>query len=106
MTAASDRREELEAFLWREGVPASLVPLVLIAADAYAKAGRPRARKKPAAPGSRRAVHYAPEGAKHPACQAHDFPASRNWALTADRLDVTCQRCPKSLRWQEAGESP
>jgi len=107
MTAARDRREELEALLWAEGLPAPLVALVLAGADAIVKASRPPARKpgKPARPKKPSAVHY-DAGTGHPACRAHDFFTAVNWLLTAELLDVSCQRCTKALARQEAGEAP
>jgi hypothetical protein len=102
--AAGERREDLEALLWREKVPAPLVELILGAADAYAKAFRPRAPRKPPAPtaGGPSAVHYAPAGSGHAACQPGGPLSSRNWAVTGDAQAVDCGHCRKTPAWQEA----
>jgi len=106
VSAARDRLDELEALLWAEKIPAPLVMEILAAVVAYAKAARPAARKKQAPPPPKpSAVHY-DAGTGHPACRAYDFYTSRNWALTAELLDVSCQRCTKALARQEAGEGP
>ena len=82
MTAAGDRREDLEALLWQEKIPAPLVELILAAADAYAKAFRPRGPRKPPVPtaGGPAAVHYAPAGSGHAACQP-----GREWTVRGSR---------------------
>jgi hypothetical protein len=113
MTAAEDRREDLEALLWKRVAPAfgrseaqALVAEILAAADAYAMAGRPRPPKKPAGAPEPRAVHYAPASSGYPACRPADPLSARNWAVTADRQAVTCGHCRKVLAREPAGELP
>jgi hypothetical protein len=103
VTSARARREELEALCWRNSLPAPLVAEILAAADAYVKASRPRAPKKPAEPKKPPAVHHAVEGRGHPACRPHDPFSSRNWAVSGDVRDVTCGHCLKISARQEAG---
>ena len=102
MTAAGDRREELEALLWRENTPAPLVAKILAGADAYAKAFRQAAPKKPPVPtaGGPAAVHYAPAGSGHAACRPGDPLSARGWAVSADMQAVTCGHCRKTLAWE------
>lgn len=104
MTAAEDRHEELEALLWRNGVPAPLVAEILAAAGAYAKAAA-RAPKKPAEPRKPPAVHYALAGRGHPACRPFDLLSARNWAVSGDLKAVTCGHCRKIFARQEKGEA-
>lgn len=94
MTAASDLREELEATLWRHSIPAPLVASIMAAADAYAKAARPRSPKPPA-PKKPRAVHYALPGRGNPACRPFDLRLI--WAVSNDLQAVTCGHCRKLL---------
>jgi hypothetical protein len=107
--AAGDRREELEALLWREKVPAPLVAKILAGADAYAKAFRPAAPEKPPVPrkpplptaGGPAAVHYT-AGRGRAACRPGDPLSARGWAVSADAQAVTCGHCRKTPAWQEA----
>ena len=110
MTAAEDRREELEALLWRERIPAPLVAKILVCADAYAKSSRPRepkppAPKKPAGHRKGPAVHYALEGRGHPACRPFDLLSVTNWAVSGDMRDVTCGHCRRIFGRPKAGAS-
>jgi hypothetical protein len=105
MTAASDHREELEACLWRNGIPAPLVAEILAAADDYAKSSRPR-EPKPAAPRKPLAVHYALAGTGHSACRPFDLLSANNWLVTADLKAVTCGHCKRILDRAEAVGSP
>jgi hypothetical protein len=110
VTAAGDRREELEALLWREKIPAPLVAEVLASADAYAKAFRPAAPEKPPVPrkppvptaGGPAAVHYAAGARGLPACRPGDWVAVQGWAVTVAVEFVTCGHCRKTPAWQEA----
>lgn len=95
MTSASDRREELEALCWRNSIPAPLVASIMAAADAYAKAARPRTPKRPAEPGKPPAVHYALADRGNPACRP--FDVFSNWAVSNDLQAVTCGHCRKLL---------
>jgi hypothetical protein len=107
MTAAGDRREELEAAIWRSlarapvPLPAAWkqahVAAVLAAADAYAKA-----RRAPRTPAEVRyvpAVHYATGPRGHPACRPGDWVAPTGWAVAADAQAVTCGHCRKTDAW-------
>ena len=91
MTAAENRREELEAVLHREKIPAVLQAKILAAADAYAKAFR--RDPKPPAPAKPRAVHFMYTGRPRPACRPFDLMAFNNWPVTADLEAVTCGHC-------------
>ncbi len=111
MTAAEDRREELEAFLWQHVAPAfadrrlgaALVAKVMDLSDACVKAVRPpRAPKSPAGPEKPPAVHYAIAPRGNPACRPGDWLPPANWAVTADAQAVTCGHCRKTPAWQEA----
>lgn len=101
MTVADDRREELEALLWQNAIPAPVVAEILAAADGYARASRPP--RVPAEPGKPPAVHYALEGRGRPACRPHDLLAGLNWAVSGDPQTVTCGHCRKIAGAQEAG---
>lgn len=103
MTAAEDRREDLEALLWKHRVPPLLVAKILVAADAYAKASRPRGPKKPPEPKKPPAVHYAAAGSEYTACLPSERWSSTRLVSTVDPQDVTCQRCRKTPAWREAG---
>lgn len=115
MTAAEDRREELEAMIWRslrkartplsEAWQQAHVAAVLTAADAYAAAMRPRVPRKPGEPGKPPATHYA-AGSGHPACRPDSLFSARNWASTTTPNAVTCGHCRKTAAWREAGEAP
>ena len=104
MTAASDRREELEAVCWRNNLPAPLVAEILAAAGAYAKAAS-RAPKKPAEPRKPPAVHYALAGRGRPACRPYDQFSAMNWAVSGDLEAVTCGHCVRIFARPEAGEA-
>lgn len=94
MTAAGDRREELEAVCWRNNLPAPLVAEILTAADAYAKAFRPR-DPRPPAPRKPPAVHYMLTGRPNPGCRPFDPPLGKRWLVTTDLDAVTCGHCRK-----------
>jgi hypothetical protein len=112
--AASDRREDLEAAIWRSlakaraELPAAWkqahVADILAAADAYARAFRPAAPKKPPAPtaGGPAAVHYAPGGSGHAACRPGDPLSARGWAVSGDVQSVTCGHCRKTPAFEAA----
>ena len=102
MTAASDRREELEALCWRNSVPAPLVAEILAAADAYAKSYRdpkPPALRKPPA------VHWIQPGTPHPACRPFDVASAGRWLVTTDLDAVTCGHCVRIFARLEAEAS-
>lgn len=101
MSAAADRKEELEALLWRNGVPAPLVAEILKAAVAYAKAAR-RAPGKAAEP-KPPAVHHAVAGRGNPACRPFDWHAAANWAVSGDLKAVTCGHCRRIFGRPKAG---
>jgi hypothetical protein len=92
MTAADDRKEELEAVLWRNSLPAPLVAEILTAADAYAKSYRD---PRPPAPRKPPAVHWEQPGTPHPACRPFDVAAAGRWLVAADLDAVTCGHCRK-----------
>jgi hypothetical protein len=113
MTAADDRREELEALLWKRAAPAfgrqeaqALVADIMTAADAYAQAARPRVPRKPPGPPAPPAVHYAHPRGGYPACRPGDPLSARNWKTAGDRQAVTCGHCRKTPAWRKAGEAP
>ena len=102
MTAAEDRREELEAEIRRRvrGIPPAVLGAIMASADAYAKAAVRAAREpRPSVP-QPPAVHLAAAGARS-ACRPHDLP-SHNWATTQDPADVTCGHCRKTPAWSDA----
>lgn len=104
MTAAEDRREELEALLWRESVPAPLVARILAAADVYAKAAARRASRNPAQPGPPKklpSVHYDARTGR-PTCRPGSAVSAWNWHVTADPQAVTCGLCRRMPAWREA----
>jgi hypothetical protein len=106
VSAAGDRREELEALLWKHAIPAPLVAEILAAADAYAKALRRQPRpKSPAATGKRHAVHYALAGGGRPACRPYDSFSARNWPVSGDLPAVTCGHCARIFARMEAEAS-
>ena len=104
MTAAEDRREELEAACWRNNLPAPLVAEILTAADAYAIAFRRQPRKKPR-PAKPRSVHYALAGGGRPACRPYDSFSARNWPVSGDLEAVTCGHCVRISARLEAEAS-
>ena len=105
MTSARDRREELEAVCWRNSIPASVVAEILAAADAYARASRPRDPEKPAEPRKPPAIHWGRPGAPHPACRPFDGHAANNWLVAADLEAVTCGHCLRIFARREAAAS-
>jgi hypothetical protein len=115
MTAAEDRREELEAVIWRSlgksradlsmAWQQAHVAAVLAAADVYAKAIRPHAPRKPAAPKPPLAVHYGltrKGGIVRPACRPADQLSGSGWVLTATTEAVTCGHSRKTDAWRDA----
>lgn len=113
MSAASDRREELEAFLWQHVAPAftgrrqgaALVAKVMDLSDACVKAVHPPRVPKPAGPPDPKkppAVHYATTGSGRPACRPGDWLSVQGRAVDADPQAVTCGHCRKNPAWQEA----
>jgi hypothetical protein len=100
--SAEDLREELEALLHREKIPAALQAKILAGADAYARAVRADARKKPAEPVRPPAVHYALACRGYPACRPHSPLSAGNWAVSGDVEAVTCGHCRKILARGEA----
>ena len=119
MTAAEDRREELEAFLWQHVAPAfqdrrqgaAIVAAVLDRADAIVKTVRPpRAPRNPADPPKPKqppAVHF-PASRGRTQCRHGDFSPS-NWQVTTDPQAVTCGHCRKTDAWHAAarpGDDP
>jgi hypothetical protein len=113
MTAAEDRRAELEAVIRRQLTSITKRPhtanectdAILKAADAYAKAYR-----KPPAPRDPRevkppAVHYAPIDGLRTACRPYDHFSATRWAVTANPQAVTCGHCRKTDAWQAAGRA-
>ena len=103
MTAAGDKREEVEAILWRLGLPRESVSEVMAAALAWVKAAvndsrDPKAPGAPAVP----ATHYEAGAPPGPAClQPYDRGRVR-WATTGTPGDVTCGHCRKRPAWLEA----
>jgi hypothetical protein len=116
MTAAEDRREELEAFLWQHVAPAyqdrrqgaAIVKAVLDRADACVKAVRPpRAPRNPADPPKPKqppAAHYAGRRPGISACRPGDWSSS-GWEITTDPQAVTCGHSRKTPAWLKAGEA-
>lgn len=115
MTRAEDRREELEAAVWRSlgKARAPLSPAwqqahvasVMEAADAYAKASRRLGPRKPelaVREPKPAALHYAPPAMGYPACRPDNPFSARNWAVTGRPERVTCGHCLKALARQEA----
>jgi hypothetical protein len=108
MSAAEDRREELEADLWHAKVAPELVAGILAKADAYAKAYRPSAPKKPAEPKPPPAVHYGLTkrgGVVRPACRPGRQSGGGGWQMTATADSVTCGHCRKTDAWQAASRA-
>lgn len=116
MTAAEDRREELEALLWRKVKDPGLVKEILAASDAVAtardqefyalgrasarrEAKRERAAKSPPAEPKPPAVHYAIPGDARgrTACRPSDWVGNGGWLATSDAGAVTCGHCRKAL---------
>jgi hypothetical protein len=99
MSAAGDRREALEALLWRNRIAAPLVAEILAAADRYARASAPRPAGPRKPPKHRKgpALHYAPADQAQPACRPFDRISSLSWAVTSDPQEVTCGHCLKVL---------
>jgi hypothetical protein len=107
VTAAGDRRDELEAELWRlPGFTAVGVDRVLARADAYAKAEARASGEPRPAPAGRKppAAHFA-GAAGRPACQPHETGSS-GWQVTGDPQAVTCEHCRKRPEWREAVAPP
>lgn len=118
MTAAEDRRDELEALLLRFATlvfPAdtarqgAFADEVLKAADAYADAKR-RPPRKPGTPSAKSpAVHYAltySGGIVRPACRPHRHSGPvGDRKLTATVKSVTCGHCRKTPAWQQAASA-
>lgn len=128
MSAAEDRREELEALIrqrvggaYRYGLVSAGIqggaPLgypqenrdtdaILAAAEACAEAGRRRAPHEPRPP-KPPAVHYDPAGSGRPACVPGDTAHGRDWPLSPVRRLVTCGNCRRGRAWREAaGDDP
>lgn len=109
MSAVSDRREELEAFLWQHVAPAfadrrqgaALVARVMDLSGACVKAVRPPRAPDPAGPRKPPAVHYAPAGSGYPACRPDDRLSAGSWAVAAEPEAVTCGHCRKTAAWRE-----
>jgi hypothetical protein len=110
LTAAEDRREDLEAVIRRQLTNITKRPhtanectdAILKAADAYAKA--PRAPEKPPEPKKPPAVHYAPLNG-YAACRPYYTRSTQSWAVSADPQVVTCGTCRKTPAWREAAEA-
>jgi copper chaperone CopZ len=114
VTAAEDRRDEVEAALWKvPGITAADVDRVLAAVEAYATVRARRAAQSTAAegrtgPGPKAeskppAVHYAPAGDRA-ACIPYDLSglAAFGRTLATDPASVTCGHCRKTAAWREA----
>lgn len=112
MTAAEERQEELEAVIRRQLTNITKRPhtanectdAILKAADAYAKASRPRPPRELAEP-KLPAVHYAVPDGGNPACRPYDFRSARHWKVTRDLKAVTCGHCRKTPAWLEAAKA-
>jgi hypothetical protein len=101
VTAAEDRREDLEAILWRLGHAPEIVTEVMRAARAYARAAV-RDSREPKAPAAEKVpvVHLASVRGRS-ACRPHDPPAF-GWKTAGAAGDVTCQHCRKTPAWRDA----
>jgi len=105
--SAADKREELEARCWHEGLTLTAVQYILNAADAYAEAladeygpervvGRVRLAQAAA---EAVPVHYHGEGAGATACQFTWRRPPRR--VTSDPRKVSCTRCRKSRGYKD-----
>lgn len=106
-----ERREELEARLWKAKVPPELLAGILASADAYAEAVRPGDPGKPPEPPALKgpAVHYGLTkhgGVVRPACRPGDtLEVVGRWPMTATADDVNCKGCRKTDAWQAASRA-